>query len=272
MKRRSFVRTLVIGSGALVVKDYDVAAAETSPDTIVVKMIYNNTGSNSDYRKEWGLALWIEGDGQAILFDTGGNPETLLQNIDAAGLDLAALSTIIISHNHWDHTRGLPAVLNRLARPATLFVPATDPPDISITGNLLTVVPVSGPRQINSFLWSTGEMEGKAGLDSIYEQSIILLRGDKLYLFTGCAHPGVVAITEKAHALNPGKEIALVAGGFHLLEHTAEQLHDVAVQLENLGLKQIAPSHCTGDKAIAWLRSYFGDRFVDFHIGGLLNL
>ena len=56
---------------------------------------------------EWGFAALIEADGQSVLFDTGARPGTVLKNAEELGIDLSAVDTVVLSHNHWDHTGGL---------------------------------------------------------------------------------------------------------------------------------------------------------------------
>lgn len=56
---------------------------------------------------EWGYAALIEVDGNTLLFDTGGRPDTVLKNSGELGIDLSAVDTVFLSHNHWDHTGGL---------------------------------------------------------------------------------------------------------------------------------------------------------------------
>jgi 7,8-dihydropterin-6-yl-methyl-4-(beta-D-ribofuranosyl)aminobenzene 5'-phosphate synthase len=56
---------------------------------------------------EWGFAALIEADGQTVLFDTGARPDTVLKNAGELGIDLSTVETVILSHNHWDHTGGL---------------------------------------------------------------------------------------------------------------------------------------------------------------------
>jgi 7,8-dihydropterin-6-yl-methyl-4-(beta-D-ribofuranosyl)aminobenzene 5'-phosphate synthase len=56
---------------------------------------------------EWGFAALVEADGHSVLFDTGGRPDTVLKNAEELGLDLSTVETVVISHNHWDHTGGL---------------------------------------------------------------------------------------------------------------------------------------------------------------------
>ena len=56
---------------------------------------------------EWGFAALIEADGHTILFDTGARPDTVLNNARELGIDLSTVDTVVLSHNHWDHTGGL---------------------------------------------------------------------------------------------------------------------------------------------------------------------
>ena len=56
---------------------------------------------------EWGFAALIEAGEARILFDTGMRPETVLGNARELGVDLSTVDTVILSHNHFDHTGGL---------------------------------------------------------------------------------------------------------------------------------------------------------------------
>ena len=63
---------------------------------------------------EWGFAALVEVDGQRILFDTGGRPEVVLKNAAELGIDLSGVETVVLSHNHWDHTGGLVTLRSEL--------------------------------------------------------------------------------------------------------------------------------------------------------------
>lgn len=56
---------------------------------------------------EWGYAALIEADGHTVLFDTGERPDTVLENAAELGIDLSRVDTVILTHNHFDHTGGL---------------------------------------------------------------------------------------------------------------------------------------------------------------------
>ena len=272
INRGVFIRSILFSAGAFVLRNYNMAATGIAPNDILVRMIYNNSGSASGYRKEWGLAIWIEKDEKAVLFDTGGNPETFWKNFQAAGIDLSKLSAIVISHNHWDHTRGIQVMMDKITTQTDLYVPASDIPEIKNPGPLVTIKPVSAAQEITDFLWSTGELKGSLGINMVFEQSVIIIQTNKVFLFTGCAHPGIIEIVERTRALHPGKNINLAAGGFHLIDKSAEQVQKISDTLKLLDVKAIAPSHCTGDKAIELLRSEWKEQFLEFNIGDVLNI
>jgi len=59
------------------------------------------------------LAFLIETESGRILFDTGQSSTVLLHNLDLLGIEPAAINALAISHAHYDHTGGLPALLDR---------------------------------------------------------------------------------------------------------------------------------------------------------------
>ncbi len=67
--------------------------------------------SRENLRKELGVSYLILTDNNTILFDLGLNPmqedpSPLLQNMKQLGIELNNIDTIVISHNHADHTGG----------------------------------------------------------------------------------------------------------------------------------------------------------------------
>ena len=78
-------------------------------------------------------------------------------------------------------------------------------------------------------------------------------------LITGCAHPGLADMVERA-AQQAAKPINMVLGGFHLSTLSAGDVHSLAERLKELGVVRCAPAHCTGERATAILREEFGAR------------
>src|SRR5262247_2045148 len=65
---------------------------------------------------EWGFAALLEADGQRLLIDTGDRPETVLHNAEELGIDLSAVTDVVLTHNHHDHTGGLVVSTPRVGR------------------------------------------------------------------------------------------------------------------------------------------------------------
>ena len=128
---------------------------------------------------------------------------------------------------------------------------------------LWTPHPVTDPVEIALGIHSTGELKGKNG---IVEQGVIVETGEGPILITGCAHPGIVQMVEVATDIG-SRCPQLVLGGFHLLGKKASEVQAIAAQLKQLGVKQIAPCHCTGKRATAVLHEAFVGASIEVGVG-----
>jgi 7,8-dihydropterin-6-yl-methyl-4-(beta-D-ribofuranosyl)aminobenzene 5'-phosphate synthase len=63
---------------------------------------------------EWGFSALIEADSIKILFDAGARERTVLENSKELNIDLSKVPTIVLSHNHNDHTVGWIPLRNSL--------------------------------------------------------------------------------------------------------------------------------------------------------------
>ncbi len=68
---------------------------------------------------EWGFSALIEADSVKILFDAGGRERTVLENCKELNIDLSNFSTLILSHNHGDHTVGWLPLRNAIKASST---------------------------------------------------------------------------------------------------------------------------------------------------------
>jgi len=232
-----------------------------------LKMIYNNTGESPGLQAAWGLSVWIEQDGEVTLMDTGGDAAILMENLRNARLDPAKISTLVITHDHWDHKNGLKGLVGNPAFHAEIFVPEkvskayeTEYPTARFRG-------ISNPEEIAPGIWSTGSIETMYNGNPLYEQSLVLVRSNMLFLLTGCSHPGISHIVQRVIELFPGKTLALVAGGFHMGSHKEEEVRLISADLRQQGVLKIAPSHCTGGEAISLFRKEWNYDFTEFNLG-----
>lgn len=87
-------------------------------ESIKITTLVENSVADVQYLAEWGLSFHLVLGKRKILFDTG-DGRVCVPNAAAAGIDLAAIDAIYLSHGHSDHTGGLLPVLRQIrqARP-----------------------------------------------------------------------------------------------------------------------------------------------------------
>jgi 7,8-dihydropterin-6-yl-methyl-4-(beta-D-ribofuranosyl)aminobenzene 5'-phosphate synthase len=90
-------------------------------------------------------------------------------------------------------------------------------------------------------------------------------------LLVGCSHSTVEAIVAETRRVT-GRAVRLVAGGYHLLPYDRGQLDRIIAQLKKLGVREVAPAHCTGHLAFQLLRKAYGRRYRFFGLGERLKL
>jgi 7,8-dihydropterin-6-yl-methyl-4-(beta-D-ribofuranosyl)aminobenzene 5'-phosphate synthase len=86
---------------------------------------------------------------------------------------------------------------------------------------------------------------------------------------TGCAHPGIVEIVERAEVVSGG-EVTAVLGGFHMLREDEDSINDTISRLKELGVLQAVPCHCSGELTIELFRAAYGPRFVGCTVGSVI--
>jgi 7,8-dihydropterin-6-yl-methyl-4-(beta-D-ribofuranosyl)aminobenzene 5'-phosphate synthase len=62
----------------------------------------------------------------------------------------------------------------------------------------------------------------------------------------------------------------MVVGGFHLLHLSDDEVRKVIAELKELGVDRVAPTHCTGERAIEIFRQEYGDGFTRGGTGRVL--
>ena len=63
------------------------------------------------------------------------------------------------------------------------------------------------------------------------------------------------------------EKIYLVRGGFHLKNDDKRKIEHIVKTIKEVGELKVAPSHCTGDKAIEYFRDVYQDNFVKSCVG-----
>jgi 7,8-dihydropterin-6-yl-methyl-4-(beta-D-ribofuranosyl)aminobenzene 5'-phosphate synthase len=92
-------------------------------------------------------------------------------------------------------------------------------------------------------------------------------------VFTACSHAGVVNVLQDARAVFDPLPMYGVMGGFHLSGADMEKIiPDTVRDLEQFGLREIIPGHCTGWRAVHKLVDTFGDgRVIPSAVGSSIR-
>ncbi|NLI81599.1 MAG: MBL fold metallo-hydrolase [Deltaproteobacteria bacterium] len=262
---------LLIGIGVLMVTHSIVShtGAESLKEELHrcgLTVVFDNVPQRADLETGWGYACLVEGFDRLLLFDTGSDGEVLLRNMKRLGHEPERIDTVFLSHSHGDHTGGLDAIL-RANNKITVFYPASFPPDfqrfLEVRG--ASGRRVRGPERLFERVHSTGEM-GTA----VVEQGLVLETPLGLVLLTGCAHPGIAEMAERTQEVFR-QPIRCIVGGFHLQGAGRGRMESVAKKLMRLGVRGVAPSHCTGESARGLFRELWGNEFIESGLGASIR-
>jgi 7,8-dihydropterin-6-yl-methyl-4-(beta-D-ribofuranosyl)aminobenzene 5'-phosphate synthase len=231
-------------------------------ETMTLTVVFDNNAFDPRLQTGWGFAAWLEYGGRVVLFDTGADGAVLLDNLTTLGLEPKAIDIVVLSHIHGDHTGGLASLL-AVNPQVTVYLPQAFPTQFKeqVRAAGAAVVEVDAPIEILPGLWSTGQMG-----TGIVEQALVARTEKGLVVVTGCAHPGVDEMVARAKQVGRD-EIALVVGGFHLGGASRWRIEEIIGEFRRLGVQQVAPCHCTGEKAKEMLRRAYGEDFFASGVG-----
>ncbi len=90
------------------------------------------------------------------------------------------------------------------------------------------------------------------------EIALVIDLGEHGLVVTGCAHPGIDRIVEKASTII-GKRIRYVLGGLHMVGLEESRVREIAEKLMSHGVERVYPGHCTGLGAEYILEKIYGE-------------
>lgn len=255
-----------------------------------ISVLTENVVYKRGFIGEHGLSLLIETGGKKFLFDTG-QTCVFQQNAGKIKADLENLDGIILSHGHYDHCGGLGVWLTegqgKLSCPVYIsdgafqrkytknpktgqmrYIGIDWEPELcgsmlkrikeekqEIAENvfLLSKIPYKIPFESRPELFYQNE----AGTipDNMEDEQLLVIREEQgLFVFAGCAHPGIINCLTYVKESFPGERIYGVFAGMHLKSCSRERLHATIRELKALNAGIIVPMHCTGIQAIAAIK------------------
>lgn len=254
---------------------------------------------------EWGLSFHIEFNGRRYLLDTGASGK-FAENARRLGVDLAAVDCAVLSHAHFDHSRGMKAFFK--ANPSAPFVVSPAAREDCYSGVKLIKAYIGLPKGVLAkYAQRISRPEGVAeigedvyivphstsGLEAVavrshlyvrrgiwrfepdgfaHEQSLVFRTDEGLVVFNSCSHSGAEVVVDEVLAAFPGEKVSAYLGGLHLFRLTDTEVGAVADRIEAAGIRRLYTGHCTGDRAYGILRSRFGEGVQKFHSGMEINL
>ncbi|MGE5372973.1 MAG: MBL fold metallo-hydrolase [Solirubrobacterales bacterium] len=266
-------------------------------DWMTVTVLVDNLkpGFQSPLQSQHGLSLLVDcaakGRCWRILFDVGPDADLLLHNMRHLDIDPESVDLIVLSHAHSDHCGALLPVLARIGRktpvlchPNVLSNAAflNGPKAIEQAGG--QPIGVRSAYRILGGVWLSGEIPNQesfaaedgaaAPTPSLAEDDLALfanLSQSGLVIVTGCAHAGLVSTILHCMALTGKPSVHAVLGGFHLGNHSSEEIDAILNELEQGGVRFLFPGHCTGFEAAARMYRRFPKAVHLLHVGRTMH-
>ena len=253
---------------------------------------------------EWGLSLYLEYQGHALLLDTGAS-DLFARNAEALGLDLGAVAFGVLSHAHWDHANGMDAFFAR--NPSAPFYlrqgcgetcfdhfPGLwryEGPRRGLLARFASRIryvegvfsPLPGVTLLPHTTLGLAQKGAAAGMfrleggqwvpdDFSHEQTLVLDTPRGLVLCNSCCHAGADTVVREVQAAFPGRPIRAIVGGFHLSATPDQEVRALARRLRDTGVERVLTGHCTGERGFALLREELGEMVEQFSTGLVVEL
>lgn len=271
-----------------------------------ITVLAENSVKGHGLLAEHGLALWVEVEGQRLLFDTG-QGAVLLHNARELGAPLEKTDVVVLSHGHYDHTGGLVDVL-QAAPQARLYAhqaafepkyacaadgtsryigaPSLDAP--AVRERVAGLCRTEQPTEVLPGVFATGEIprcteyedtggpffadpECRRADPLIDDQALFFDSPRGTVVLLGCAHAGVVNTLRYVRQVTNGKSIYAVLGGMHLVTASRARMNRTVEDLREFDIERLGPAHCTGFAAAAELWNAFPGKYFSCGVGAKLE-
>lgn len=254
-----------------------------------VTVLIDNMVNSRGLMAEHGLSFYIQKDSKKFIFDTG-QGLGLTHNCRQLGVDLDKVTSVVLSHGHYDHTGGIEALLQMnpeltfRGHPDVLkrkykeqneeFIEIGMPEevkgklseniifnhhieeieeDIFLTGELPPSQP--GDRPGSFKVWDNGYTQ-----DTFRDEQALYIKTPRgLVVFSGCSHNGIMETLHHIKKIS-GEKIYTVMGGFHLEKLGKQEITKIAGEMQQMKIDFLGLCHCTGINAFCYFKQKFKEQ------------
>jgi 7,8-dihydropterin-6-yl-methyl-4-(beta-D-ribofuranosyl)aminobenzene 5'-phosphate synthase len=253
----------------------------------------------------FGLSMLLEafaaGVHKQILFDTNSAARPIIRNARVLHKNLNLVDTLFLSHCHYDHSDGLPVMLEAIGHPLPVISHPTlfrlcfeiNPDGLRHIGlaysraeleakgaqflltdaplNLMTGVAVSGEVARQTEYETLEDLytikDGNVIQDHERDDMAVILNSKQgLVILTGCSHSGIVNIILTSRRVTGVEKIFAVIGGLHFIDASQEKISQSISFLKD-NVQWVFAGHCTGFDGCCMLRAALGERFKKITTG-----
>lgn len=263
--------------------------------------LIEDTPGNDGCLCEHGLSFYIETNRHRILMDTGAS-DAFIGNALKLGVDLKQVDIVVLSHGHYDHCGGILSFAE-INPNATIYIHKNAVNDYySIRENRMVYIGIDKkilllPNIIfvddliniddeliifsnitGRLYWPQANQRLKKRINGTlvqdefnHEQCLVINENNYSYLFSGCAHNGIINILNRYHQIfkkYPDKIIS----GFHMIKKESYNQDEILVIKETANILAKIPAlfytgHCTGKEAFIIMKEIMGKQLQLIHSG-----
>ncbi len=223
-------------------------------------IVFNDQVINNEYSRGWGFSCLAD---KRVLFDTGPGHEPLFSNMAYMNISIPDIESIVISHDHDDHTGGLWRLLD-IRKGIKVYVCRGVSKALKdrINSSGARLIENKGFSEISKDVFVTEELTGIYKNKDMHEQALAVRTQNGISLITGCAHPGIIEVLGSANKRFKQEKLYLALGGFHLKNLDEPSIREVISAFRHKKVQKAAPAHCTGDIAEEIFRQEFKRDFI----------
>lgn len=267
-----------------------------------ITILMENIPGTSGIGAEHGLGMYIETGDRRIIMDTGQSPLTW-ENAEKLGVDPLRADFVVISHGHYDHAGGVMA-LHEMGSTAPIYMQKGAGGDFYADGKydgidkrileLPELRVVDGDLEVEEGIsifsgfreriyWPRGNYRLKVKIgrrvlqdDFRHEQCLLIEEEGRLFLFSGCAHNGMVNILNRCRQF-AGRFPDYAFSGFHMKKDGAYTLYEKRSIEETAKFMMrtgavFYTGHCTGLPAFDIMKPVLGDRLRYMASGNVIEI